>query len=74
MKLSRVTMRGQATIPKSIREAAGLYAGDVLSFETDGDRVVVRKVARGIADRLQDISGTMSEWGSAEDEEAWREL
>ena len=74
MKRSRVTTRGQATIPKSIREAAGLYAGDVLSFETDGDRVVVRKVARGIDDRLQDISGTMSEWGSAEDEEAWREL
>lgn len=74
MKRSRVTISGQATIPKSIREAAGLYAGDVLSFETDGDRVVVRKVARGIDDRLQDISGTMSEWGSAEDEEAWREL
>ena len=74
MKRSRVTTRGQATIPKSIREAAGLYAGDMLSFETDGDRAVVRKVAGGIDDHLPDVSGTMSEWGSAEDEEAWREL
>lgn len=74
MKRSRVTIRGRATIPKSIREAAGLYAGDVLSFETDGDRVVVRKVARGIDDHLPDVPGTMNEWASAEDEEAWREL
>lgn len=70
MKHSRVTTRGQATIPKRIREAAGLYAGDMLSFETDGDRVVVRKIAREAGGHLQDISDSMSEWVSAEDEEA----
>jgi len=74
MKFSRVTTRGQATIPKSIREAAGLYAGDVLAFETDGDRVVVRKVPRGSDDHLRDLSDAMSEWASSEDEEAWRDL
>ena len=47
MKISRVTASGQTTIPKSIREAAGLYVGDALAFETDGDHVVVRKVAGG---------------------------
>ena len=74
MKFSKVTSRGQATIPKSIREAAGLYAGDVLVFETDGERVVARKVARGRDDHLQGLSEIMSEWASAEDEEAWRDL
>ena len=74
MKVSKVTARGQTTIPKSIREAAGLYAGDVLVFETEGDYVVVRKVARGRDDHLTGLAEAMSEWASAEDEEAWRDL
>ena len=74
MKSSKITSRGQTTIPKSIREAAGLYAGDVLTFETDGDRVVVRKAGQEHDDHLQALSETLSEWTSAEDEEAWRDL
>ena len=74
MKFSKVTARGQTMIPKSIREAAGLYTGDTLAFETDGDRVVVRKVSREQDDESRDISETMSEWASAQDEEAWRDL
>ena len=74
MKLSRVRAHGQTTIPKSIREAAGLYAGDTLAFETDGDRVTVRKVPRARGDHARDLEETMDEWSSAQDEEAWREL
>ena len=74
MKFSKVTASGQTMIPKSIREAAGLYAGDTLAFETDGNRVVVRKVSRERDDESWDISETMSEWASAQDEEAWRDL
>ena len=74
MKIARLSARGQTTIPKSIREAAGIYVGDTLAFETDGDRVVVRKVLRGRTDTEQDLSKTMDEWMSAEDEEAWRDL
>lgn len=74
MKLSKVTARGKTTIPKSIREAAGLYAGDTLAFETDGDQLVVRKMPREPGDDARDLSGTMSEWASVEDEEAWRDL
>ena len=74
MKIARVSARGQTTIPKSIREAAGLYVGDTLAFETDGEQVVVRKVLQGRNDVAPDVSGTMSEWASAEDEEAWRDL
>ena len=74
MKYSRVTASGQTTIPKSIREAAGLYAGDVLEFETEGDRVVVRKVPGGRNAHRQGFTATMSEWASPEDEEAWRDL
>ena len=74
MKFSRVTASGRTTIPKSIREAAGLYAGDVLAFEAEGDHVVVRRVAGGANDYLQGLRGAMGEWTSPEDEEAWRDL
>lgn len=74
VKFSKVTASGRTTIPKSIREAAGLYAGDVIAFETDGDQVVVRKVPGERDAPAQDLSETMSEWASAEDEEAWRDL
>ena len=69
-----MSARGQTTIPKSIREAAGLYVGDTLAFKTDGDQVVVRKVPPGRDELVQDLSETMSEWASAQDEEAWRDL
>ena len=74
MKFSRVTASGQTTIPKSIREAAGLYSGDVLAFETEGGHVMVRKVAGGRSDHPWGLSATMPEWASHEDEEAWRDL
>ena len=74
MKRSRVTATGQTTIPKTIREAAGLYAGDVLAFETAGDHVTVRKVPGGRDHRVHGLSGPMSECVSPEDEEAWRDL
>ena len=74
MKVGRISARGQTVIPKSIREAAGLYVGDTLAFETDGDQVVVRKVPEERADHARGLSETMSEWTSPEDEEAWRDL
>ena len=69
-----MSARGQTIIPKSIREAAGLYAGDTLTFETSGDQVVVRKVSPGRDELVQDLSETMSEWASVQDEEAWHDL
>ena len=74
MEVSRITARGQTTIPKRIREAANLRAGDVIAFEVEGERLVVRKVTRGRDDYLQALSEVMSEWSSPEDDEAWRDL
>ena len=74
MKVAKLSAGGQTAIPKSIREAAGIYAGDTLAFETDGERVVVRRVVRGREDTARDVFETMSEWMSAADEAAWRDL
>ena len=74
MKVARISARGKTTIPKSIREAAGLYVGDTLAFETDGEQVVVHKLQRERDGHVQDLSETMNEWASVQDEEAWRDL
>lgn len=38
-----LTVKGQVTIPKDVRDALGLKAGEPVAFERDGDRVYLRK-------------------------------
>lgn len=74
MEFAKITSRGQTTIPKSIREAVNLDEGDVVTFEVEGDHLVVRKVVPGQDDYVLGLSKVLNEWVSPEDEEAWREL
>ena len=74
MEFSRITARGQTTIPKRIREAADLREGDVIAFDLRGRHLVVTKVTRGQDGYLEGLSGIMNEWSEPEDEEAWRDL
>ena len=72
MELARIAARGRTTIPKAIREAMGLHEGDVLAFEVEDGHLRVCRIASGRDGYLPGLSGTMSEWASPEDEEAWR--
>ena len=74
MQFSKITTRGQTTIPKRIREAANLHVGDVIAFEIEDDHLVVRKVTPGRDNYLKGFSEILNEWSSPEDEEAWRNL
>ncbi|MYC81400.1 MAG: AbrB/MazE/SpoVT family DNA-binding domain-containing protein [Acidobacteria bacterium] len=74
MQFSKITTRGQTTIPKRIREAANLHVGDVIAFEIEDDHLVVRKVTPGQDNYLKGFSEILNEWSSPEDEEAWRNL
>lgn len=74
MEFSRITARGQTTIPKRIRDAAALREGDLVAFDLRRDHVVLRKVEVETDRYLEGLSGLMEEWASPEDEEAWRDL
>ena len=74
MELARITAKGQMTIPKRVRETAHLSAGDLVAFVVEDDRVQFRKVVPGGDEYLRAIQGTLEEWNSPEDEEAWRDL
>ncbi len=42
-KTSRITARGQTTVPKAVREALGVDYGGRIAFRVEGDRVTVRR-------------------------------
>lgn len=74
MLMSRMTVKGQATIPASIREKLGLKAGDSVVFDTDGDVVRIRKA--GLADKgfLALSEAAFADWATPEADEAFRDL
>ncbi len=74
MELARIGARGRTTIPKAIREAAGLHEGDTITFTIEGDHLMLHKVVRGRHEYLHGLREVMGEWLSPEDEEAWRDL
>lgn len=43
-RLARITSKGQITVPRDIRRALGVRAGDQLLFEQDGNSARVRPV------------------------------
>lgn len=66
---SRVTQKGQVTIPASIRKQLGLRPGDKVRFETDDGNV---KITRATS-RLLDGYGAVTPRSRPEDYDALRE-
>jgi AbrB family looped-hinge helix DNA binding protein len=76
MQASKVTTKGQVTIPKEVRERLQVHAGDVIAYEFQEDgQVVVRKMEPFDAGWHRALSTTVAdEWNSPEDEEAFGDL
>lgn len=74
-QLAKISSKGQVTIPAEVRKKLHLETGDTLVWETGDDgRIWVRRIEPLDVDYLSAVSGTLSEWNSAEDEEAYRDL
>jgi len=73
-QLSRVTSKFQATIPLAVRRKLGLKPGDTVVFEIENDIVTVRRATALDREYVKAVEGTLTEWLSKEDEEAYREL
>lgn len=74
-QLAKITSKGQVTIPAPIRKALRANTGDsiIWDIETDG-RIIVRRLEPIDVSYLKALSGTLSEWDSSEDNEAYRDL
>ena len=75
MELARVTAKGQATIPKRIRDAAHIREGDMLAFDLDSNiRITIKRIDAPVNIELSALQETLTEWNSPQDNEAWRDL
>jgi len=71
---SRISSKGQVTIPKKVRETLGATPGDLIAYEVEGNVVTLKCVAPFDAAYHAALSPTVNEWATAEDDEAFRDL
>lgn len=74
MTSSKLTTKYQATIPESIREFLDLKKGDRIAFKISEDKVLLNKVKSSDYEYLKSLSSTLSEWGTEDDDEAYKDL
>jgi AbrB family looped-hinge helix DNA binding protein len=73
--ISKITSKGQTTVPQKVRAALESQPGDLLAWEVDAaGRVTVRRVQPIDAEYLKAVEATLSEWNTAEDEAAYGDL
>ena len=61
-------------MPTPVRKALQLKAGDLIGFEIEGDEVRLRRATALDLAFAQALEGTLSEWSSKQDDEAFRDL
>ncbi len=72
---SRLTSKGQATVPLPVRKKLNLEPGDTLLFEESPAGVVrLRKAEPLDLEFLSALENTLSEWNSDNDEKAYGDL
>jgi len=74
MLSSRLSRKGQVTIPKAVREKLRAQPGDILLYEVRGNTVALRRLEPFDAEFHAALSQTMDEWSTAEDEGAFGDL
>jgi antitoxin PrlF len=74
MLASRLSSKGQVTVPREIRRELALEAGDYVAYEVRDGVVVLRKVQPFDVAFHKTLAATLDEWSSPEDEEAFRDL
>ena len=71
---SKLTSKFQATFPTPVRKALQLKAGDLVGFEVEGSKVQLRHVTPLDIAFAQALEGTLGEWSSPADDNAFKDL
>jgi AbrB family looped-hinge helix DNA binding protein len=71
---SKLTKKYQTTIPEPVRRLLHLEAGDAVAFDIENDEVHLRKAHSLDVAFTKSLEGTLSEWMSEVDEEAYHDL
>ena len=73
-KISRLSSKGQVTIPREIRAALHLEAGDLVAYDLKDGKAILRRAEPFDAAYHSALSETLEEWGSVDDDKAFRDL
>jgi len=71
---SKLTTKYQATIPEPVRKILHLGSGDVIAFDIEDNGIHLRKARPKDLIVAKTLVGAMTEWESAADEKAYRNL
>ena len=75
MLFGKLSSKSQITIPKKVRQAAGLHPGDVVACEVRETGIIeLRRLEPFDAAFHKALSKTLDEWESPEDKAAFRDL
>ena len=74
METSRLSQKGQVTIPKVVRETLQLNPGDLVGYCVENGVVTLRRAEPFDAAFHKALSDTLDEWASPEDDEAFGDL
>jgi len=74
MHVSKLSAKGQVTIPLEIRRALDIEPGDLISYEIHGQSVMLSRIAPFDSAFHSAVSETLEEWNSPDDEEAFNDL
>ena len=74
MRASRLSSKGQVTIPKELRESIGLQPGDMVGYEVKNGVISLTRIEPFDAAFHAALSDTLDEWVTREDDEAFRDL
>jgi len=74
MPVSKISRKGQVTIPKAVRNSLRARPGDWIEYVVKGQEVRLRRVEAFDRAFHEALSDTLTEWESPEDEEAFRDL
>lgn len=72
--ISKLTTKYQATIPQKVRNVLHLRKGDTIAFDIEDDCILIRKAQPIDFAFTSALEGTLNEWQSAADDEAYHDL
>lgn len=57
----KVGPKGQVVIPSVLRKNFNIRSGDKVLFESDGDRLIIKRAEKGGVDKLRKIAESVDE-------------
>lgn len=72
--ISKLSSKGQVTLPKEVREAVGLHPGDMIVYEVKDGVILLQHVEPFDAAFHAALSNTLDEWATPENDKAFRDL